>query len=788
MTHSPATAECSTPPRDPPGLTTSEAAQRLREHGPNRVPETARHPVAALLAKFAGPVPWMLEASFVLEALLHRWIEAAIVAALVVLNALLAFVQEQRAQKALALLRTRLAVLARVRRDGRWKQLRAEDVVPGDWVHLRMGDLVAADVRVHDGSVLLDQSSLTGESAPVTAAKGALAYSGAVVQRGEATGEVTATGAKSYFGKTAELVQIAESRSHLQKLIVGIVQYLVALDVALALVVLAAAVLRAAPLADIVPFVLMLLIASVPVALPATFTLASALGAQDLVQRGVLVTRLAAIEEAAAMQVLCSDKTGTLTQNRLSLATVRPRAPVDAAELIRLASVASDEATQDPLDLAILQAAGRSEREPLERLTFVPFDPATKRAEAVVRRAGERLRVVKGAPQAVAELCGPCDVEQEVAELASGGCRVLAVASGAESPLRFAGLLGFSDPVREDSGALLESLHALGVRIVMVTGDTVATARAVGRQLGLGDRVGTRDQASHPLDWDVFAGVLPEDKYHLVQALQRTGIVVGMTGDGVNDAPALKQAEVGIAVSSAADVARAAASLVLTKPGLGGIVEAVQTGRRIYQRMLTYTLNKIVKTIQVAFFLSIGFVVTGTMVTTPRLILLLLFTNDFITMSIARDRVDFSPAPDRWNVRSLVQSAAGLALAWLAFSLAALWASRAWLHLALAPSQTLAFVVLVLTGQANVYLVRERRHFWRSRPSAWMLGATFADLALVGGLAMSGILMAPVAPAVLGVLFVGVLGFMALLDAGKVALFARQPRKGADAPAKAVAA
>jgi H+-transporting ATPase len=758
------------------GLTAGEAAERLRQFGRNRVEEVRRHPALALVAKLNGPVPWMLEATFVLELVLRKGVEAGIIGLLLVMNAILAFSQEERAQRALQLLRQRLAVMARVERDGQWTQVRAEDVVPGDMLHVRMGDLVPADLRLLDGEVLLDQSSLTGESAPVEARLDSPAYSGSVVRRGEATGVVTATGSRSYFGKTAELVQFAKATSHLEKLIAGIVKYLVAIDGVLAALVLVVALGRRMALLDVVPFVLMLLIASIPIALPATFTLASALGALDLGGRGVLVTRLSAIEEAAAMQVLCSDKTGTLTENRLSLAALRPAPPAGESELLRLASFACDEATQDPLDLAILRVVEeRHEREPVERLRFVPFDPATKRAEAEVRRGGRLLRVVKGAPQAVGALAGrDVDLDRGVSELASAGHRVLAVAAGTEGNMRLVGLLGFIDPPRADSRASLESLRDLGVRVIMVTGDAAGTARAVAAQLGIGDRVRTREALGNPLDCDVLAGVLPEDKYHLVQALQRAGHVVGMTGDGVNDAPALKQAEVGIAVESAADVAKAAASVVLTRPGLGGVVAAVQTGRRIYQRMLTYTLNKIVKTIEIALFLSLGFLATGALVTTPRLILLLLLTNDVVTMSIARDRVSSSPKPDRWNVRSLVVGAGGLAVAWLAFSFGALLVGHYVLDLAAGSLQTLAFLVLVFGGQANVYLVRERRRFWKSRPSYWMLGATLADLVFVGLLGTAGILMAPVPPAVVAGLALSAALYMAVLDAGKVLMFRLQ--------------
>jgi H+-transporting ATPase len=718
----------------------------------------------------------MLEASLVLEIVLHKATEAAIIAALLVVNAILSFTQEHRAQQALALLRSRLTVMTRVRRDGDWALLRAEDIVPGDVVYVRMGDIIPADLKVAEGAILLDQSSLTGESAPVEARVDDRVFAGSVVRRGEATGVVEATGPRTYFGKTAELVGRARSASQLEALVLGIVKYLVALDGVLAGLVVAYALARSLPFAEVVPFTLMLLIASVPVALPATFTLATALGSVELVRRGVLVTRLAAVEEAAAMQVLCSDKTGTLTENRLTLASAHPSAPLDRDELLQLAAFACDEATKDPLDVAILAArpAGHS-ASPATRLEFTPFDPATKRAEALVRRSGETIRVVKGAPQAVTALVEPrVDVRADVDRLGADGDRVLAVAAGPEGRLRFAGLLAFVDPPRPESSRLIERLRGLGVRVLMVTGDTVATAASVARQLGVGDRVASAEHVARaPLDFDVFAGVLPEDKFQLVRALQSSGCVVGMTGDGVNDAPALKQAEVGIAVASATDVARAAASIVLTQAGLEGIVAAIETGRRIYQRMLTYTLNKIIKTIEIALFLSIGLFATGALVTSPRLILLLLFTNDFVTMSIAGDRVSFSPKPDRWNVRSLVLSASVLAAAWLAFSLGVLFVGARVLHLSHAPLQTLAFLVLVFGGQANVYLVRERGRFWASMPSPWMLVATTADLLIVAVLASTGTWMAPLAPSVVGALLLAAVVFMSLVDIGKVRLFAR---------------
>jgi H+-transporting ATPase len=749
-----------------------EAAARLARFGPNALAEKRRHLVRALAAKLTGPVPFLLEAAIVLELATGKVTEAAIVAALVVFNGVLSFVQEGRAANALSLLRSRLAVHARVRRDGRWQLGDATGLVPGDLVHIRVGDIVPADLAVSDGSVSVDQSVLTGESADVEVTTGGTCYSGSIVHRGEATGEVTATGSSTYFGHTAELVRTSKTVSHLEETIFRIVWALLALDGALVVAIIAYGLVSHLPASELLPFVLILVVATVPVALPATFTLATSLGALELARAGVLVTRLSAIEEAAAMDLLCSDKTGTITENRLSVVALCPFNGKSETEVLALAAAASDEATQDPIDLAILQAAAaKGVPSPGRRLGFVPFDPATKRSEATLEAGGAELRVLKGTPSVVAALAGEAasadDLDAAVAALAADGARVLAVAAGSER-LELAGLVALGDPVRQDSAALIGHLGDLGIRVVMVTGDAAPTALAVARQVGIGDRLASlgdlHGQRDSEIDFDVAAGVLPADKLALVERGQRAGHVVGMTGDGVNDAPALKRAEVGIAVSSATDVAKDAASLVLTGEGLADVVAAVETGRRVYQRLLTYTINKIAKTFQVSLFLGLGLLVTGSFVTTPRLVLLLLFTNDFVTMSLATDRVGFSTRPDRWQVPSLSLTALGVAVPWLAVSFATYLIGRHVLDLGLAATQTLVFVMLVATGQATVYLVRERRHLWASRPSTWMLAATVADLVVVTLFATRGILMATVPLVDIAVLIAGVCVATLVLD------------------------
>ena len=484
------------------------------------------------------------------------------------------------------------------------------------------------------------------------------------------------------------------------------------------------------------------------------------------------------------MQVLCSDKTGTITQNRLAVTGLRPYAPDGENDLLRLAMLASDAASQDPIDLAILAAGGSRNIGPAgwRRVELIPFEPGAKLSEAIISEGVERWRAIKGAPDAVARRVKTThDYSVDVKRFAAQGYRVLGVAAGPDNDLRFVGLLALEDPPRSDSKELVRSLQDLGVRVIMITGDALPTARAVASQVGIGGRAVQptdleKEAVGEVLQSDVFAGVYPEDKFHIVQALQRAGIVTGMTGDGVNDAPALKQAEVGIAVANATDVAKAAASLVLTNPGLTDILAAVKTSRRIYQRMLTYTLNKIIKTIEIALLLTVGVMLTGSFVITPLLIVLLLFTNDFVTMSIATDTVSYSQQPDRWHIRWLVLVGLVLGSLILVFSFGMFLAGRYWLQLPLPQLQTLVFITLVFTGQGNVYLVRERQHFWRSRPGKWLVLSSAADIVVVSILAWRGILMETIPPQVIFSVLIACGCYLAAVDFLKTGLLRKLPR------------
>lgn len=761
------------------GLTTVEAEQRLQRDGPNQVAEEKQHRLLQFLKEFWAPVPWMLEATVLLEIILHKHAEAGIIAALLIFNAVLSFFEEGRAQNALALLRKRLAVTATVLRDTAWKSIPAAGLVVGDYVRLHMGDVVPADITIREGSLLLDQSALTGESQTVEVDHGKPAYAGSLVKRGEASGDITATGSKTYFGKTTELVRSAKTVSHLQSMIFTVVKSLLVMDAVLAMVLLGYALFSHLPWGDTLPFLLILLVASVPVALPATFTLATGLGALELAHQGVLVTHLSAIEEAAAMDVLCTDKTGTITQNMQILTAVHVYPPFTEQDLLQNAACASDDITQDPIDLAVFSYMKAKGFHPfLERRTnYVPFEPATKLSEATIHRNGQELHVLKGAPLAIlARLAEKPDITQDVNTLASEGYRVLAVAAGTLDSLHLVGLLALQDPPRPDSKELVQRLEQLKVRVVMVTGDGATTAQAVAEQVGITGNACSaaelHDDKKSNIDLcGVFAGVFPQDKFDLVRRFQKSGHVVGMTGDGVNDAPALKQAEVGIAVSSATDVAKASASIVLTHAGLMNIVSAVESSRRIYQRMLTYTLNKMVKTIQIAVFLTVGVILTHEFIITPLLIVLLLFANDFMTMSIATDNVSFSPKPDRWNIRVLMLLGTMLGGLLLILSFGLFYYGRNVLHLPLPQLQTLAFIMLVFTGQGMIYLIRERRHFWRSTPSRWMLFGSLVDVVFVSSFAIKGILMAPLSPSIVGITLLVSATYLIGLDFIKVPIF-----------------
>jgi len=761
------------------GLTSDEAHARLTKDGPNAMPDTSAHPLRNALTKFWAPVPWLLEASVVLELVLHKYYEAAVIAALLVFNAALAYFQEARAQATLAALKSRLALNASVQRDGQWKTVPAADLVCGDLVKLSLGAVVAADVHLTGGSVQLDQSMLTGESLPIEAGAGVDSYAGALVRRGEATAVVTATGARTKFGRTAELVRTAHVVSTQQKAVLKIVRNLAIFNGSLILAMGAYAYFHAMSWSEMVPLLLTSVLAAIPVALPATFTLAAAIGARALAKLGVLPTRLSAVDEAASIDVLCSDKTGTLTLNALSVTSVRPLPGFDEAHVLGMAALASSEGGQDSVDAAIRSAASKKPAQDLPKLaTFVPFDPAKKTSEATATDAkGGAERIVKGAYNAVAALTASSPAAAAmVDELEKQGFRVLAVAAGPSASLQLIGMIALSDPPRSDSSSLISELHALGVATVMVTGDAPATAAIVAHKVGLTGPVcppGKLPEGIKPQDFAVFAGILPEGKYDLVKAFQKSGHTVGMCGDGANDAPALRQAQIGIAVSTATDVAKSAAGVVLTQAGLGGIVAAVKEGRVTFQRILTYTLNSVIKKIVQVLLLATGLIMTGHAVLTPMLMVIVMISGDFLAMSLATDRVQPSKMPNSWQIGRITIAGVILGLCFLAFSTAILAIGKFEMHLGIDALRTLCAVGIVFGSQATTYVIRVRQYLWGLRPSLILVLSSVADVLIISTLAIYGIAMAPLALSVVTCTFAAAIAFGLALDVVKVPIFAR---------------
>ena len=759
------------------GLTGDEARRRLEKFGPNAVPDTAMLPLRRALTKFWAPVPWMLEAAIVLEVVLGKYVEAGIIAVLLAFNAVLGFFQEWRAQATLAALKSRLALNASVRRDNSWATVPAVSLVPGDMVKLSLGAVVAADVRLTEGQILLDQSMLTGESIPIEAGPGFETYAGALVRRGEAVAEVTATGARTKFGRTAELVRTAHVESSQQKAVLRVVRNLALFNGVLIVMMVGYAYALKMPGSEIIPLVLTAVLASIPVALPATFTLAAAIGARALAHLGVLPTRLSAVDEAASIGVLCADKTGTLTENELAVTAIHPMPGFDDSHALGLAALASSDGGQDPVDAAIRSAAAKATAPELPKLNkFVPFDPATKMSEAAALDAsGATVRVVKGAFTAVAGLAQPSpDASSIASQLEAKGFWVLAVAVGPPAGVKLAGIIALSDPPRSDSAALITELRTLGVRTVMVTGDAPATAAIVAHTVGLDGAVcppGPIPDGVHPEDFAVFAGVLPEGKYDLVKAFQKSGHIVGMCGDGANDAPALRQAQMGIAVSTATDVAKSAAGIVLTTPGLEGIVASVKEGRETFQRILTYALNSVTKKTVQVLFLAAGLVMTGQAILTPMLMVIVMLTGDLLGMSLTTDNVRPSPLPNTWRIGRLTIAGVFMGASELIFCTAVLAIGKYRLGLGIDMLRTLAFVAIVFGNQATTYTNRERQRLGSARPSRWLIASSVVDVLIASTLATCGIAMSPLPILVVGGILVSAAVFAFIVDVAKVPVF-----------------
>ncbi|MGH8316706.1 MAG: plasma-membrane proton-efflux P-type ATPase [Steroidobacteraceae bacterium] len=755
-------------PEETIGLTDTEAAQRLARYGENTLAEHRVGTLERLARFFWGPIPWMIEVAALLSAVLGHWDDLAVILLMLFINAGVGFWQEFKADNAIALLKQRLALRARVKRDGTWKDIEATRLVPGDLVHIKLGNIVPADVKLTDGAYLsVDQSALTGESLPVDKKVGEDAYSGSIARQGEMDGIVTATGMNTYFGKTARLVEQAGTVSHFQRAVLRIGNFLILTTVGLVTLIVVAGLFRENPLLEMVQFALILAVASIPVALPAVLSVTMAVGAERLARFKAIVSRLVSIEEMAGMDTLCSDKTGTLTKNELTLGELEPVAGVERGDLILAAALASQHEAPDAIDAAVLAGAaqlGAPAQATLGRCrttAFHPFDPVSKRAEAEIVLDGRPLNVTKGAPQVIVDLCAPDDATREalaasIERAGERGFRTLGVARAeAGGPWRFLGLVPLFDPPRDDSAETIRATRGMGVDIKMVTGDHEAIAKEIAGRLGLGRNIvpadtvfgheALADRLSRIESADGFARVFPEHKFEIVKALQGAGRIVGMTGDGVNDAPALRQADVGIAVSGATDAARAAAALVLTAPGLSVITTAIEEARRIFERMTSYAIYRIAETMRLLLFMTAAILVFNFYPVTAIMVVLLALLNDIPIMMIAYDNAPFAPKPVSWDMHRVLTVAPVLGIYGVLESFVLYWLARDYFALPGAMLQAVIFLKLLVSGHLTIYLTRNKGWVWQRPWPSWKLVVPSELTQLAGTLiVVYGVAMTPI--------------------------------------------
>ena len=729
------------------GFTHEAAVQRLKQYGYNEVPEKKKSLLGLFLKKFWGITAWMLEIIILLSWILHRFIDFYIVTFLLVANAVISFSQEWLASAAVASLKKQLHVTAKVLRQGTWSLIPARELVPGDIVSIRTGDFVPADVKIMTGSLEVDQSALTGESLTQEKKTDDPAYAGSIVRRGEAKALVVLTGSNTYFGKTIQLVEIARPESHIEITIAAITKRLFAIVALIIIVLFILSVLKKFSALATLPLMLVLLLAGIPVALPAMFTLSMALGSEELSRKNVLVTKLNAIEEAASMNILCVDKTGTLTMNQLALAQIAHTGEYTDLDVILYAALASEESSLDQIDLACITAA-KQKNLPLSSYIlkeFIPFEPINKRTEALIEKDGHIFHVYKGALQTMLTQVHLTDEQrkmllEQAQNFAAKGFRTIMVVKKNDGHAEVVGLIALEDRLRPESKEVLSQIQALGVQIKLLTGDALPIAEESARKLGLSNKILSfaehRDSIKSNSDVGaelilgntIFAEIYPEDKYDIVKTLQKKGLIVGMTGDGVNDAPALQQAEVGIAVSSATDVAKKAASIVLTKPGLIPLKEVIKIGRLIFQRITTWVVNKISRTILKTGFIMIAFLATGKFVISSLEMLMLIFMTDFVKLSLATDNETISERPCRWDVPALTKLACILGIAMIAEALVLLYIGMRYLSLSPGTVHTYSFAILFYMAIFSIFVVREKRHFWNSMPSKVFMGAILADV------------------------------------------------------------
>ena len=770
------------------GLSSSEVEKRLEQYGSNELPEKKENPIKNFLSYFWGPIPWMIEVAVIMSALIQHWADFAIIALLLALNAIVGFWQEHQAGNAIEMLKQRLAPTAKVLRDGKWQEKPARELVPGDVVRMRLGDIIPADIKLIEGDYLLvDQSALTGESLPVDKQISDMGYSGSIVRQGEMNGLVTATGAKTYFGKTTKLVEEGKTQSHFQKAIIRIGDYLIILALMLVAIIVLVSLFQGQGILGILQFALVLTVAAIPAALPAVLSVTMALGAIELAKQEAIVSKLVAIEEMAGMDVLCADKTGTITKNELTVGEVQPYANLTSDDILLWSTLASREEDRDPIDMAIItkfEATAQTSTTSYKVTDFIPFDPVVKRTQVTVETEdGKQFKVAKGAPQVILSLAADQEkisekVNNDVNSFAAKGYRALGVAkTGVEDKWQFLGLIALFDPPREDSAETIKTAESMGVNVKMVTGDHIAIAEEIARRVNMGTNivlpssfVDEHEGKAQKIvaEADGFAEVFPEHKYAIVEALQNAGHIVGMTGDGVNDAPALKESDAGIAVAGATDAAKSAADIVLTKPGLSVIIDAFKESRRIFQRMNTYSIYRIAETVRVLFFIVVTILTFNFYPVTALMIVLLALFNDVPIMAIAYDNVHYSNKPEKWKMREVLTVSSLLGIVGVFVSFGIYYIGKEVLLLDFATLQSFIFLKLAVAGHLTIFLTRTRGHFWSIRPSGLLFWSAVTTKLLATLVVVYGLFVTPIGWALAGFIWIYALIAFVITDFLKV--------------------
>lgn len=745
------------------GLNSADAGNRLDKFGYNELIEKKRNLFLEFIQRYWGPMPWLLELAMGLSFILRHYLEGIIIFVLLTMNSIIGQIHAQGSQKAIELLKKKLAIQARILRDGKWITKEAREIVPGDIMAIKLGDIVPADAKIIAGELSVDNSALTGESMPVKAQESDIIYSGSVIRQGEAKCIILNTGANTYFGKTAELVKIAKPTSHQQQIMMTVVKYMMYMAITASILILIYGLSYGINILTILTFAVIFLMGAVPVALPAVLTIVQAVGAMELVKKGVLVTRLDSIEDAASIDVLCLDKTGTITQNKLSVTDYIPFSDYNKEDVIKIASLASKDEEMDIIDIAIIEYAKsiKINLSAYKQLSYTPFNPSTKRTEGIIETNGKKFKVVKGAAQIIISLCQLMDKDiihkatETIEDFSKKGYRAIAVAKSDDDDLtnlKFVGLIALSDPPRPDSRAMIDAAIKHGIKPIMLTGDNIAIARQIATEVNIGNKIihmsdiknmKENEQVKIIEESNGIAEIYPEDKYKIVKLLQSRGHMVGMTGDGVNDAPALKQAEMGIAVQNATDVAKASASVVLTEKGISVIIDAINISRQTYQRMLSWVLNKVTKVIEFVGLLTICFIWLDKIVLSLLGMSLLVFANDFVTMSLATDNVKHTSNPNNWNVKNITLASLIPGILLVIEGIIVIHIGLNYFNLEWDKIRTMVMLNLIFNSQFRVLIMRERRHFWSSLPSIELFSSSIVTII---GFALLGLYGAGMSP------------------------------------------